>query len=86
MPSAWPAEALKAQTIAARSYAARRLRPGVSYYDVTDDTSSQVYRGVLGEKAQTNAIVTATTGVVLKSGSSIANALFHSTAACCMEE
>src|SRR4029077_13086887 len=44
------------------------------------DTSSQVYRGVLGEKAQTNAIVTATAGVVLKSGSSIANALFHSTA------
>ena len=29
MPSTWPAEALKAQTIAARSYAARRLRPGV---------------------------------------------------------
>lgn len=79
MPSTWPAEALRAQTIAARSYAARRLRPGVSYYDVTDDTSSQVYRGVLGEKAITNALVKATAGVVLKSGSSIANTLFHST-------
>ena len=79
MPSVWATEALKAQTIAARSYAARRLRPGVSYYDVTDDTSSQVYRGVLGEKAQTNAVVKATAGVVLKSGSSIANTLFHST-------
>ena len=42
-----------------RSYAARRLRPGVSYYDVTDDTSSQVYRGALGEKATTNAILAA---------------------------
>lgn len=79
MPYSWPAEALKAQTIAARSYAARRLRPGVSYYDVTDDTRSQVYRGVLGETSTTNAVIKATAGVVLKSGSSIANTLFHST-------
>jgi stage II sporulation protein D len=35
---------------------------------------------VLGEKASTTAAITATFGVVLKSGSSIANALFHSTA------
>jgi stage II sporulation protein D len=79
MPSTWPVEALKAQAIAARSYAARRLRPGVSYYDVPDDSSSQVYLGVLGEKATTTAVVAETAGVVLKSGSSIANALFHST-------
>lgn len=79
MPSTWPVEALKAQTIAARSYAARRLRPGVSYYDVPDDSSSQVYLGILGEKATTTAVVAETTGVVLMSGSSIANALFHST-------
>ena len=52
MPSTWPTEALQAQAIAARSYAARRLRPGESYYDVPDDTSSQVYLGVLGEKAR----------------------------------
>ena len=51
MPSTWPTEALKAQAIAARSYAARRLRPGVSYYDVNDDTRSQVYRGAEGETA-----------------------------------
>jgi stage II sporulation protein D len=80
MPSTWPGEALRAQAIAARSYAARRLRPGISNYDVYDDTRSQVYRGVLGEKASTTAAITATSGVVLKSGSSIANALFHSTA------
>jgi len=42
MPSGWPAEALAAQAIAARSYAAYRLRPGVSSYDVYDDTRSQV--------------------------------------------
>jgi stage II sporulation protein D len=79
MPSTWPTEALKAQSIAARSYAARRLRPGESYYDVADDTSSQVYLGVEAEKATTDAAISATAGVVLKSGSSIANTLFHST-------
>ncbi len=79
MPSSWPAEALKAQAIAARSYAARRLRPGESTYDVFDDTRSQVYRGVEGEAASTNAVIAATSGGVLRSGTSIANALFHST-------
>lgn len=79
MPASWPVEALKAQSIAARSYAARRLRPGVSTYDVFDDTRSQVYRGVEGEAAATNAAIAATAGTVLMSGSSIANTLFHST-------
>lgn len=79
MPSSWPAEALKAQSIAARSYAARRLRPGVSYFDVDDDSTSQVYLGILGEKATTTAAIRATAGVVLMSGSTIANTLFHST-------
>jgi len=80
MPSSWPTQALRAQAIASRSYAARRLRPGVSYYDVTDDTSSQVYHGALGEKATTNALITATAGVVLRAPSgAIANTLFHST-------
>ena len=78
MPASWPVEALKAQAIAARSYAARRLRPGESYYDITDDSSTQVYLGVLGEKPATTAAVDVTPGIVLKSGSSIANTLFHS--------
>jgi stage II sporulation protein D len=79
MPSTWPAAALAAQSIASRSYAARRLHPSTSYYDVPDDASSQVYHGVLGERALTNAIVKSTAGVVLRSGSSIANTLYHST-------
>lgn len=78
MPSTWPGEALEAQSIAARSYAARRLRPGESYYDVNDDTSSQVYLGSEGEKAATDAAIAATAGVVLRSGSAVANTLFHS--------
>jgi stage II sporulation protein D len=80
MPSTWPTEALRAQAIVARSYAARRLRPGVSYFDVTDDTSSQVYLGVLTEKASTDAAITATAGQVLRYGGGIALTVFHSTA------
>ena len=79
MPSTWPTAALEAQSIAARSYAARRLRPGVSYYDVLDDSSSQIYRGALGERTATNAIIRTSAGVVLRSGTAIANTLFHST-------
>ena len=78
MPSTWPRHAIEAQTIAARSFAARRLRPGVSWYDVADDTSSQVYLGLEGEKASTDAAIADTRGIVLVSGSSIANTLFHS--------
>src|SRR6476659_1165851 len=79
MPASWPAEALKAQAIASRSYAARRLRPGLGWYDVPDGSTSQVYLGNRGERAAATAAISATAGVVLKSGSSIANTLFHST-------
>lgn len=79
MPASWPAEALKSQAIAARSYAARKLRPGEGTYDVFDDTRSQVYRGFKGEAPATNAVITATAGTILKSGSAIVNALYHST-------
>ena len=80
MPSAWPVEARIAQTIAARSYAAYRLRPGVSTFDVYDDTRSQVYLGVRAETGPSDAVVASTALQVLRSGSAIANALFHSTA------
>ena len=79
MPSTWPTEALLAQSIAARSYAARRLRPGGSYFDVVDTSASQVYRGGKAERDATDATIASTAGVVLKSGSSIANTFFHST-------
>jgi SpoIID/LytB domain protein len=79
MPSSWPVEALRSQSIAARSYAIRHLRPGVSWYDVADDTSSQVYLGYAGEQSATDAAIKNTAGVVVKNGSAVANALFHST-------
>jgi stage II sporulation protein D len=79
MPASWPAAAVRAQAIAARSYAASHRRSSSVTFDVYDDTRSQVYRGVEGEAAATNTAIDATAGVVLRSGSAIANALFHST-------
>jgi SpoIID/LytB domain protein len=78
MPSSWPAEALKAQAIAARSYALYRVHPATGLFDVYDDTRSQVYRGKRAETTATNLAVTGTAGTVLLSGTSLVNALFHS--------
>ncbi len=78
MPSGWPAEALKVQAVAGRSYTEEHVHVGIGAYDLFDDTRSQVYRGSLGEVPATNAAVTATAGSVLKSGSAIINALYHS--------
>jgi stage II sporulation protein D len=78
--AAWPAEAVKAQAIAARSYAARRLHPSSGTYDLHDDTRHQVYRGVLAEKSGSNSAIAATAGKVRRAASGkIANTLFHST-------
>jgi stage II sporulation protein D len=79
MPSSWPGAALQAQAIIARSYAARRLHPDSGSYDIGDDWRTQVYRGALAERSTTDAAIAATAGKVLKSGSSIANTLYHST-------
>ena len=79
MPSSWPAQALRAQAISARSYAVRRLHPSTGAYDVYDDTRSQMYGGVNAERTATNAVLASTAGKVLKSGSAVANTFFHST-------
>jgi SpoIID/LytB domain protein len=78
MPSTWPEAALQAQAVASRSYAARKLRPGVSYYDTVDDSRSQVYRGSKAERATTNAAIAATANQVLRKGATVANTMYHS--------
>ena len=79
MPASWPVEALRAQAIAARSYAGHRLHPKTGFWDVYDDGRSQAYRGSLAERPASTAAISATAGQVLRSGTSIANTLFHST-------
>lgn len=77
-PSSWPAEALKAQAVAARSFAARSLgRTGA--FDVYCTTSSQVYGGFDGEAATTNSAVNKTAGVVPTYGGQPITAFFFST-------
>jgi stage II sporulation protein D len=80
MSSSWPAEALRVQAIASRSFAAYHLHPGTGTFDVYDDTRSQVYHGQLGEKTNGTAAVTATVGQVVTYKGAVANTLYHSAA------
>ncbi|MEO8272651.1 MAG: SpoIID/LytB domain-containing protein, partial [Chloroflexota bacterium] len=75
----WPVESIRAQAIAARSYAEYRLHPTTGTFDVYNDTRSQVYFGYLAEKTATSAAITATAGKVLRTSSGAkVTALFHS--------
>ncbi|WP_448560931.1 SpoIID/LytB domain-containing protein [Trichothermofontia sp.] len=76
----WPQEALKAQAVAARSFALnRRQKANGRYFDVEDTTSSQVYRGVKDEAPTTQAAVNATAGQVLTYNGQVIEAVFHSS-------
>ncbi len=78
MPADWPAEALKAQAVAARTYALSSLLKGRSF-DLYADVRSQVYLGLPGEDTRTTAAVKATAGQALFYGGKPAIALFHSS-------
>ena len=78
MPYAWPHAALRAQAVAARSYAQVRLHPWSGTFDLYDDTRSQVYRGVLGEHSTTTNAIVSTAGRVVWYGTSVASTLYHS--------
>lgn len=78
MPSAWPQQALRAQAVAARSYALATRLNGDGY-DLYDDTRSQVYGGRSSETARTNDATRATAGEVIKDSGEIATAFFFST-------
>ncbi|WP_304518356.1 SpoIID/LytB domain-containing protein [Cohnella sp. REN36] len=79
IPSSWPAEAQKAQAVAARSYA---LSMGNQYQvaQVVDSTYSQAYNGTTSENPSAIAGVQATAGEVMTSGGKIINAVFSSNA------
>ena len=67
MSASWPEEALKAQAVCARTYALKNLESyRVFGFDVTDDTNSQVYRGLHDADAVTDAACEATAGEVLR--------------------
>jgi stage II sporulation protein D len=65
MPASWPAQALDAQAVAARTYAITAGSVAADF-DVYDDTRSQMYEGVNAETATSNAAVAATAGQVVE--------------------
>ncbi|HEY9712306.1 MAG TPA: SpoIID/LytB domain-containing protein [Chroococcales cyanobacterium] len=80
MPSSWPVEALKAQAIAARSYACANLgKHGKDGYDLKATVEDQVYSGVSSENESTCRAVAETAGIVLKYEDKPVSAFFHST-------
>ncbi len=78
MPSGWAPEALKAQAVAARSYALASKNTGGTF-DLYADTRSQVYGGAASEDPPTTAAVDATAGQILTYGGKVAHTYFHST-------
>ncbi|HEU5251322.1 MAG TPA: SpoIID/LytB domain-containing protein [Thermoanaerobaculia bacterium] len=73
-------EALKAQAVAARTYAyAHRAQFEAEGYDLCATPKCQVYSGLPAEDPLTNGAVDATRGLVIASGGTFADALFIST-------
>src|SRR5262249_5792181 len=78
MPFDWLPEALKAQAVAARSYALANLtknRP----FDLYGDTRDQVYGGVDAEQPASSGAIDATRGQVVLYKGKVADTLFFST-------
>lgn len=66
VPALWHPEAVRAQAVAARTYAAHERRTtDRGHFDVWDTTASQVYGGRSAEHPASNAAVRATRGEVL---------------------
>jgi len=78
MPSSWMPEALKAQSVAARTYGVRSLAPS-RYYDICDTTSCQVYGGVAKETKATDLAIDATRSKILTYGGTPAFTQFSSS-------
>ena len=64
VPASWPDAALRAQAVAARTYAIATSKNGDGF-DQYADTRSQMYPGISGEHPRTNAAVQATAGQVV---------------------
>ena len=78
MPSNWPAAALQAQAIAARSYALATLVKGKAW-DLYADGRSQQYLGANAETPETTAAVKATAATVLLYGGTVATTFYSSS-------
>ena len=78
-PPSWPPEALKAQAIVARTYAASRINP-TRAYDVVASQRDQAYGGLRAEYPQSTTACDATSGQVLRWNGAVASVSYMS---CC---
>lgn len=79
MPGSWPLEALKAQAVAARSYAWPRV-DGNGEFDIGASSASQNYKGYLHEYPRSNNAVAQTAGQVITYNGRVVAAYYHSSA------
>ncbi len=80
MPASWETEAVRAQAVAARTYAAwSRATRASAYWQICDTTSCQVYAGAGNEDHRANEAIAATAGLVLTYGGKPAFTQFSSS-------
>ena len=78
----WPMDALRAQAVAARTYALYQVQVSKNQeFDLKSSTSSQVYGGSTTERFRTKRAVDQTAGKVLTYAGKIFPAYFHATCA-----
>ena len=86
MPSSWGMEALKAQAVAARSYAlAHMARPASRHWHLGNTTRWQAYRGLASSSTRTREAAAATTGLILSYQGGIVESLYAATSEISME-
>lgn len=82
--SSWPMEALKAQAVAARTYALYKKERNVltekEEFDLVDTVQDQVYKGISSESSRFEEAVHSTNNLVMRYDDKIIKAYYHS---CC---
>ncbi|MCP9849099.1 SpoIID/LytB domain-containing protein [Cyanobium sp. Morenito 9A2] len=78
MPASWPQEALRAQAVAARTYALQQRKP-LAPFDLRATVASQAYKGMEAETPSTWEAVRGTRSLVITFQRALVNAVFHSS-------
>jgi stage II sporulation protein D len=79
IPPGWPAEAVKAMAVVARTYAVYQMEQNLGgFYHLRATTASQMYGGATGEDARTSWAVQATQGQILTFAGRPIPAFYHS--------
>lgn len=80
MPSSWNQEALRAQAVAARSYAlAHMARPASEHWHLGDTTRWQAYEGLSSVTDSTRQATASTAGIILSYQGGIVESLYAAT-------